>query len=119
MSDQLNFDKLCELYQTDPEQFEEFRRQEIEKVINSAPESSQKRLRGIQFQVDAKRQINKNAPFVACMEISKMMHESFDELRHNLNLVAGNKTPVYYPQECELSADNESDPPPKVVNLFR
>ena len=95
MNPNLEFDYLCKLYKSDPEKFEALRKQEIESFISSAPESSQKRLRGLQFQVDAKREIYKNAPFKACIEISKMMHESFAELRYQLNLCAGKESPLY------------------------
>jgi hypothetical protein len=91
METNLDFSYLCNLHKTNPEKFEEVRLQAIENLICSASESSQKRLRGLQFQVDAKRKINQSAPFVACMEISKMMHESFDQLRVHLNKATGKK----------------------------
>lgn len=96
MSDNLDFDKLCALYKNDPEKFEEFRKEEIEKFINNSPSHHQQRLRGLQFQVDAKREIHKNAPFRACIEISKMMHESFDSLRYQLNQFTGNKEQLQF-----------------------
>lgn len=119
MSNELDFDKLCKLYKSDPQKFEEYRQKEIEKVISSAPKSTQKRLRGLQFQVDAKRQIHKDAPFVACIEISKMMHESFNDLRHNLNLVAGKDTPVYYRRDNKFNTASGADNTAKVISLFR
>ena len=85
METSFDFDYLCTLYKTDPEEFEAIRKKIIDDAIKSARESSQRRLRGIQFQVDAKRRIHKNTPYVACMEVSKMMHQSFDELRFRLN----------------------------------
>ena len=112
MSNDLDFDKLSKLFKTDPEKFEEFRKREIEKVIQSAPERTQKRLRGIQFQVDAKREIHKNAPYKACMEISNMMHDSFDELRNYLNELSGKTEYVNYNQptqtrECAVAGDSK------------
>jgi hypothetical protein len=85
METSLDFDYLCELNKTNPEQFEVERQKLIDQAIKSARASSQRRLRGLQFQVDAKRQIHKNAPFAACLEVSKMMHHSFNEMRCRLN----------------------------------
>nr|WP_168711033.1 DUF3135 domain-containing protein [Ningiella ruwaisensis] len=94
MSTNLDFDHLSELYKTDPQAFEQLRKREIEKLISKAPEKSQRRLRGLQFQIDAKRQINKDKPYRAYMEISKMMHESFNKLNHELNQFCGRRS--YY-----------------------
>lgn len=85
MSINLNFTQLCELFKSDPEAFENFRKLEIEKVIKASSEKSQKRLRGLQFQIDAKRSIYKDKPYMSCMEISKMMHTKFNELNYQLN----------------------------------
>ena len=96
MSDSLDFDELCALYKSDPEQFEKFRKDKIDQFISSSPSHHQTRLRGLQFQVDAKREVNKHKPIVACMEISKMMHESLDELRYQLNQLTGNSEQLRY-----------------------
>jgi hypothetical protein len=85
MSLNLNFTQLCDLFKSDPEAFESFRKREIDKFIEGCSEKSQHRLRGLQFQIDAKRTINKDKPYVSCMEISKMMHNKFNELNFELN----------------------------------
>lgn len=74
------------LAQSNPEALERLRMQEVENVINSAPEHMQRRLRGLQFQIDCKRQAQKS-PMAACIVLSKMMHDSL----HRLNAVLNGK----------------------------
>lgn len=78
------FDLLAKLAKNNPEEFEKLRETLIEDVINSARTSSQRRLRGLQFQIDMARKKAKT-PLAACICISGMMHESFAELRLHLN----------------------------------
>jgi hypothetical protein len=115
MGDNIDFDHLSELFKTDPEKFERVRREKIEQMIQSASESSQRRLRGLQFQIDAKREIYKHKPFVSCMEISKMMHSSFEKMRYELNKCAGNKRHLDYQPQNNLNLDAKS--PHKVTIL--
>jgi hypothetical protein len=79
-----NFDTLLHLAQHDPQQLEDLRDQLARKTINSAPEPLRKRLRGLQFQIDAKRRLAKT-PLSACIHISNMMHQSLEELSEVLN----------------------------------
>ena len=81
-----DFDTLKHMAQHAPEALSTLLHDEVEKLINSAPEHSQRRLRGLQFQIDAQRQTH-DSPMGACIAISKMMHESFYHLRHMLNQV--------------------------------
>src|SRR5690606_39594129 len=53
--------------------------------------SSDLKLRGLQFRVDMERRRAKS-PMAACIAISAMMHDSFDQLRQALNEAAGNAT---------------------------
>lgn len=119
MSINLDFDYLSQLYQTDPEKFEALRLQEIENVINSAPEKSQKRLRGIQFQIDSTRSIHKNSSMGACIAISNMMHESFTKLRFHLNSAVNRKDPLSYQNAVCASGDVCEEPSGKVIQLHR
>ena len=75
-----SFDELLKLAQTNPEQLEELRQRMVEETINSAPDGIKRRLRGLQFQIDAERQIASN-PMASCIRISKMMHDRLFELR--------------------------------------
>lgn len=94
MSSNLDFNFLHKLYQSDPDKFEQLRLNEIEKLIGSASEDQQKRLRGLQFQIDAKREIHKNSPMAVCVALSKMMHDSFESLRSHLNDAASIRDPL-------------------------
>lgn len=94
MHSKLDFNLLSALAKTNPEEFERVRAAEIEKAIQNASPHNQKRLRGIQFQVDAKRRIHQESPVGACLEVSKMMQESFERLRQNLNLYLGKNDPI-------------------------
>lgn len=76
-----------------PEGFERWRQQEVEAIIGSAPDKQQQRLRGLQFQIDAQRDIHKS-PMGACIKISNMMHDSFAQLRHMLNQLSNQASPV-------------------------
>lgn len=80
----LQIDKLIEMAKKDPEKLEELRLNEINRLIESAPENLQRRLRGLQFQIDCKREIHKSS-MGCCITISKMMHESVDKLNSALN----------------------------------
>ncbi|MGH1485061.1 MAG: DUF3135 domain-containing protein [Cellvibrionaceae bacterium] len=94
MSDFPNFDQLLKLAKEQPEELEKFRQEQVELLINEAPANSQRRLRGLQFQIDAQRQLHEDSPMGACMKISQMMHESFAELRVWLNDITGLDDPL-------------------------
>lgn len=107
MGDNIDFGHWSELFKTDPEKFESLRREKIEEMIQGASESSQRRLKGLQFQIDAKREIYKHKPFVSCIEISKMMHSSFEELRYELNKCLGNEQHLDYQPQNSVNVDSE------------
>ena len=71
-----DFDKWMRLAREEPKRFEKLRLQIIEEQINASSPSSQRRLRGLQFQIDARRRLSGSA-LGACIEISSMM---FDHL---------------------------------------
>lgn len=79
-----NFDTLATMAKDDPEAFEQLRREKIQEVLDQAPDHMRRRLEGLQFQIDAKRQASSN-PMSTCITISRMMHESFERLRDALN----------------------------------
>jgi hypothetical protein len=108
MSTNLDFDYLSELYQTDPEQFEALRAKEIEKLIEGASAQNKKRLQGLQFQIDAKRKIHADSPIGSCIAISKMMQESFGNLRFHLNQALDKTDPLgHQPFKFENMEDSE------------
>ena len=79
-----SFDELAALAKEQPEKLEEFRQKEVERLISNAPERMHKRLRGLQFEVDAQRKIHKT-PMASCIAISNMMYKSLRKLNHALN----------------------------------
>ena len=69
-----SFDELMKLAQQDPDKLESLRQSWVEDIIESAPEVFQRRLRGLQFQIDMEREKASN-PVSSCVKISQMMHE--------------------------------------------
>ncbi len=86
------FDTLVNLARRDPEALERLRRQEVETVISRAPPHLQRRLRGLQFQIDSQIRLQ-GSSLGACIKISQMMHESFAQLRCLLNQLAEKNQP--------------------------
>lgn len=85
----LNKDKMksfsfwSELYKKDPDEFRRQEKEEIEKVILSAPEGRQHKLRQLQWKLDAIKKTHSN--MAATIKISQLMWESFEELKIKLN----------------------------------
>lgn len=84
LGDLKNFDQMKALAQSNPEALECMRITAVENIINSAPEHLQRRLRGLQFQIDCKR-LTQKSPMGACIAISRMMHDSLNRLNAALN----------------------------------
>ncbi len=102
-----DFDELVALAQSNPAELERLRREMIEEVIASASnERTQRRLRGLQFRIDATIRLSRT-PMAACLTISRMMHDSFMELRESLL----NDTPP------NARGDSPDSAPGVVVNL--
>ena len=80
---ELDINAWVQLYKTDPEAFEAKRLEWIENIINQAPESMQRRLRGLQFQIDAERMKSKNA-YGSCIRLLKKMFEHLGLLQEAL-----------------------------------
>jgi hypothetical protein len=77
------FETLRQLAEHDPERLEHLRHELTERLIANAPPRSQQRLRGLQFQIEARLRLAPN-PIAACIAVSGMMHEALDHLRHAL-----------------------------------
>lgn len=95
-----NFDEWMQLAQDNPEAFEEKRLDAIQGAISSTEGHSQKRLEGLQWQIDQMRTSTEN-PMAACLNISKMMWENVqgeDGLVDTLNQLTG-KAPVKVKEE--------------------
>lgn len=81
--DMPTFDELRDLAQRDPEGFEILRAQLVEDCICQCSGSNQRRLRGIQFVIDARRRVT-GSPMKALLEIQAMMYDSFLDLKQAL-----------------------------------
>ena len=100
---------LHELAQSRPEELEALRKKEIDRLINSAPEEMQRRLRGLQFQIDCKREAH-STPMGACVAISQMMLESFSELNDALHS-------IQQPEENTPARRKKAEKPAKVIEF--
>lgn len=74
---------LRELAENSPDKLELILRANIAALIEQTSGNHRRRLQGLQFQIDAQRQLAKN-PVDSCIRISRMMHESFLELNRSL-----------------------------------
>ncbi len=74
-----SFDELVAINRHSPADLESLRAALIKDAIEQAPRNTQRRLNGLQFQVDMERRRASN-PMAACIRISRMMHESLGEL---------------------------------------
>lgn len=98
-----DFDKLKEMAENNPEQLEKLRVEMCDRLIQEAPEKYRRKLRGLQFRIDMERRKAKS-PMAACIAISGMMHDSFDQLRQALNDATGIATPGYEAPEARQEA---------------
>jgi hypothetical protein len=76
---EFDFDKMMNLANNNPEQFEEIRQQLIADFIKSIPKEKQHRMECLQWRIDQTRAQAKT-PLAACMAITEMMWESFEQL---------------------------------------
>lgn len=81
--DMPTFNELRDLAEHDPEGFEALRAELIDDCIRHSSARNHRRLRGLQFVIDARRKMAGN-PMKALMEIQAMMHESFLGLKRVL-----------------------------------
>lgn len=75
---EIDFEHWATLASTDPQKFEELRQNKISDFINNS--SGQQRLLGLQWQIDTVRAQHKNSTVAACIAISELMWETFNEL---------------------------------------
>lgn len=77
------FDTLRYLAEHDPDRLELLRNALTEMLIARSPEESRHRLRGLQFQINARVKLASN-PIAACLAVSSMMHDTLSELQRTL-----------------------------------
>lgn len=86
-----DFDVWMELAQHDPEKFEALRAEAIERVIENVTDDRKIHLRRLQWRIDQVRERAKT-PMAATMAISRMMWDSFHDLRDHYQDLFGDET---------------------------
>ncbi|MEP1214882.1 MAG: DUF3135 domain-containing protein [Marinobacter sp.] len=81
--DMPTFDELKDLARRDPEGFERLRAELIEDCIRRCSECNQRRLRGLQFVIEARRRVARS-PMKALLDIQGMMYDSLIGLQQAL-----------------------------------
>ncbi|MDX2503306.1 MAG: DUF3135 domain-containing protein [Gammaproteobacteria bacterium] len=79
--------ELIRLAKEDPEGLEQLRKKLCSQLIDNAPKHYQRRLKGLQFQIDMERRRSNN-PLHSCIKISQMMLESYQSLQNALAKLA-------------------------------
>ena len=77
---EIDFEHWATLAATDPQKFEELRRDKISAIINRTSGQRQQRLLGLQWQIDTVRAQHKDSSVDACLAISELMWETFQHL---------------------------------------
>lgn len=90
---EFDFEKWALLASSDPESFEQLRRDKIMSVIDKATTTHQQRLRKLQWRIDQVRHKNKTSNMAACMEISNLMWDTFERLNEALQLQTSSFAP--------------------------
>lgn len=81
--DKPTFDELKDLAQRDPVSFEIVRAALISECIRQSAACNQRRLRGLQFVIDARRRIARS-PTKALLDIQALMYDSLLALRQTM-----------------------------------
>lgn len=87
---EIDFEDWVALASSEPQSFEQLRRDKISELIESATESNQHRLRCLQWRIDKIREKNKASPMASCLAISELMWETFQHLSDVLQDQTGN-----------------------------
>ena len=77
---EIDFEHWLTLASSDPQKFEELRKDKISNLINGTSGQRQKRLLGLQWQIDNVRNQHKDSSVAACLAISELMWETFHQL---------------------------------------
>jgi len=87
-TNEIDFERLANLASSDPEKFEELRKKRISALINRTNGTRRQRLLGLQWQIDTIRARHKDSTLAACLAISELMWETFNELAEVLQIQA-------------------------------
>ena len=78
-----DFDTMLQLHKNDSKALDRIKKEASEALVCNASPDSQRRLRGLQFQIDMELRKSKT-PLDGCIRISRMMHESLCDLQFHL-----------------------------------
>lgn len=110
-------DDLIRLAKDDPEALEQLRSKLCRQLIENAPEKYQRRLNGLQFQIDMERRRSKNE-LHCCIKISEMMLESYQNLQKALSELkhetAGREKDFNHPQ---TTSNNHIDKSADIIDF--
>ncbi len=76
---EFDFDMMMDMAKNSPDEFEALRKELISDYISSLPKERQHRMECLQWRIDRARDRSKSA-LGACMAITEMMWESFEQL---------------------------------------
>jgi len=94
-----SFEEWCGLHERDPEAFEACRLRMLNNLIETAPEESRPRLRGLMFRMEGESRRSKSQ-LGYVLRLSSMMMEMLDEMRAHLSsLVASDAARVENPAQ--------------------
>lgn len=85
----LSFDEWVALHESEPQRFEKYRKQLLNNIVDSAPEQSKARLRGLIFRMEAES-IKSKSQMAYIIRLSSMMMDIFEELNCQLNKLVTN-----------------------------
>lgn len=97
-------DTLIKMAKDDPEGLERLRHELCTQLIENAPEHYQRRLNGIQFQINMTRRKSSNG-LHSCIKISEMMLESYQKLQSALAELSENGYRQYSKEKPQHCAD--------------
>lgn len=92
-----NFDELLTLAKDDPELFEIKRREYIEHFFTKIPTEKQRRLRGLQWQIDQARVLART-PMASCIHLMNMMRDSLNRLSDHQRQLVNSTTKLGTPK---------------------
>ena len=85
----LSFDEWVALHDSEPERFEKYRKKLLNNLVNSAPERSKIRLKGLIFQMEAEA-IKSKSQMAYNIRLSRMMIDMVEELMYHLSQLVTN-----------------------------
>jgi len=77
---EIDFEHWVTLASTDPQKFEQLRQDKISAIIERTTGHRKQRLQGLQWRIDTIRKQHQNSAATACVAISELMWETFEQL---------------------------------------